>query len=209
MLRTKKDLAIRVLVSTFIMGGVLSTLLFGKHLFVLFKLNSPLFLLMVAFITYIGAYFAYLAFVGALSDRLRNSLFLLCSGALGSFLGVLVPTLPVIGISILFSLADIILITRNTLEEIVGTDEYEELITKVAFLNRDWGIGIGDLTCFSMIVANSSLSYGFFAGGVSLLLILIGSLLSIALTIRNVRIPGLPISTALGLLPSILLWLYS
>ena len=84
-----------------------------------------------------------------------------------------------------------------------------KMIMKVAFTNRKWGIGIGDLTCFSMIVANSSVSYGVLVGGLSLLLILVGSLLSLALTIRMIRIPGLPISTILGLMPSILLLLYS
>jgi hypothetical protein len=186
---------------------MLSTLLFAKHLFILLKLESPLFLLVVAFVAYIGTYFAYLAFVEALSDRTRNVLFLVCSGTLGSFLGVLVPTFSVIGISLLFSLADIILIGRSTVEKIVGKNEYEKLIMRVAFSNREWGIGIGDLTVFSMIVANSSVSFGVFVGGLSLLLILVGSLLSLVLTIRLIRIPGLPISTVLGLLPSILLLL--
>ena len=208
-LKTKRELAFRVLVSTFIIGGMLSTLLFGKHLFVILKLESPLFLLVVAFVAYIGSYFAYLAFIDALSNRARNRLFLLCSGTLGSFLGVLVPTLPVIGISLLFALVDIILISRNTVEKIVGKEEYEKLIMKVAFSNRKWGIGIGDLTCFAMIVANSSVSYGVFVGGLSLLLVLVGSLLSLAFAIRFIRIPGLPISTILGLLPSILLLLPS
>ena len=208
-LKTKRELAFRVLVSTFIIGGMLSTLLFGKHLFVILKLESPLFLLVVAFVAYIGSYFAYLAFIDALSNRARNRLFLLCSGTLGSFLGVLVPTLPVIGISLLFALVDIILISRNTVEKIVGKEEYEKLIMKVAFSNRKWGIGIGDLTCFAMIVANSSVSYGVFVGGLSLLLVLVGSLQSLAFAIRFIRIPGLPISTILGLLPSILLLLPS
>ena len=209
LLKTRKNLATRILVATFIMGGMLSTLLFAKHLFVLLKLESPLFLLIVAFVAYIGSYFAYLAFVEALSDRLRNLLFLLCSGTLGAFLGVLVPTLPVIGISLLFSLIDTILISRSTLEKIVGKREYQKMIMNVAFLSKEWGIGIGDLTIFSMIVANSSVSYGVLVGSLSLLLILAGSLLSLLLLMRMVRIPGLPISTALGLSPSILLLLYS
>jgi hypothetical protein len=208
-LKTKRELAMRVLVSTFIIGGMLSTLLFGKHLFVILELESPLFLLVVAFVAYIGSYFAYLAFIDALSNKARNRLFLVCSGTLGSFLGVLVPTLPVIGISLLFALIDVILIRRSTVEKIVGKDEYEKLIMKVAFSSNEWGIGIGDLTCFSMIVASSSLSFGVLAGGLSLLLILMGSLVSSALTIRMIRIPGLPISTVLGLLPSIILLLSS
>lgn len=202
-LKTKRNLAIRVLVATFIIGGMLSTLLFGKHIFVLLNFESPLFLLVVAVVAYVGTYFAYLAFIESLSDNAKNTLFLICSGTLGSFLGVLMPTLPVIGISIFLSVADIILIGRNTVEKIVGETEYEKLLVKVAFSNKNWGIGIGDLTCYSMIVANSSVNYGVFVGALSLFLILIGSLLSLVLTMKLVRIPGLPISTMLGLLPSI------
>jgi hypothetical protein len=208
-LKTKRNLAIRVLVSSFIMGGMLSTLLFGKHIFLLLNFESPLFLLIVAFVAYGGAYFAYLAFIEALSNKTRNILFLVCSGTLGSFLGVLVPMLPVIVISLFLSTVDIILIRRNTVEDIVGKAEYESLIMKLAFSNKDWGIGIGDLTCYSMIVANTSISYGAPAGGLSLLLILIGSFFSLLLTIKMIRIPALPISTVLGLIPSILLTLGS
>ena len=202
-LKTRRDLAIRVLVSSFIMGGMLSTLLFGKHIFLLLNFESPLFLLIFAFVAYGGAYFAYLAFVEALSSKARNALFLVCSGTLGSFLGVLVPIIPVIVISLFLSVADIILISRSTVENIVGETEYERLIMKLAFSNKEWGIGIGDLTCYSMIVANTSVSYGAFAGGLSLLLVLIGSFLSLMLTIKMIRVPGLPISAVLGLLPAI------
>ncbi len=202
-LRTRKEVALRILVATFIIGGMLSTLLFGKHIFILLNLDSPLFLLVVAVVTYVGTYFAYLAFVEALSDRARNMLFVVCSGTLGSFLGVLVPTLAVIGISLFLSVADIFLISRNTVEKIVGEAEYEKLIMKLAFSNREWGIGIGDLICYAMVVSNTSMIFGIFAGSLSLLLILIGSFLSLALTIRIIRLPGLPIPVALGLLPSI------
>lgn len=202
-LRTKRALAIRVLVSSFIMGGMLSALLFGKHIFLLLNFESPLFLLVVAFVGYIGTYFAYLAFIDALSDKTRNALFLVCSGTLGSFLGILVPVLPVIVISLFLSVADTILISRHTVEDIVGETQYERLIMKLAFSNKEWGIGIGDLTCYSMIVANTSVSYGAFAGSLSLLLILIGAFFSLLLAMKMIRVPGLPISAVLGLLPSI------
>ncbi len=206
-LKTKREVALRILVATFIIGGMLSTLLFGKHLFILLNLESPLFLLVVAFVAYIGAYFAYLSFVDALSDRARNALFVVCSGTLGSFVGVLVPILPVIGISLFLSVADLILINRGVVEEIVGEAEYEKLIMKLAFSNRKFGIGIGDLTCYSMVVSSSAVSYGFLVGGLSLLLILVGSLLSLVLAMRMVRIPGLPIAMGLGVLPSIVMLL--
>lgn len=208
LLKTKREAALRILVATFIIGGMLSTLLFAKHVFILLNLESPLFLLVVAVVAYIGTYFAYLAFVEALSDRARNTLFVVCSGTLGSFLGVLVPILPVIGISLFLSVADIVLISRSTVEKIVGEAEYEKLIMKLAFSNRESGIGIGDLTCYAMVVSSASVSFGVLAGGLSLLLILIGALLSLALAIRMVRIPGLPISIVLGLLPSIAMLIF-
>ncbi len=201
-LKTRSEVALRILVATFIIGGMLSTLLFGKHLFILLNLASPLFLLVVAFVAYVGTYFAYLVFVESLSDRARNILFVICSGALGAFLGVLMPILPVIGIALFLSVADLILIYRSTVEKIVGEAEYERLIMKLSFSSRGWGIGIGDLTCYSMVVSSSSLSYGVLVGGLSLLLILVGSLLSLVLAIRMVRIPGLPVAMVLGLLPS-------
>jgi len=204
-LKTRREVALRILIATFIIGGMLSTLLFAKQIFILLNLESPLFLLVVAVVAYIGTYFAYLAFVEALSDRARNMLFVVCSGTLGSLLGVLVPILPVIGISLFLSVADIILVSRGTVEKIVGEAEYEKLIMKVAFSNREWGIGIGDLTCYAMVVANSLLNFGIFAGSLSLLLILIGSFITLGLTIRMFRVSGLPIPVALGLTPSIIL----
>ncbi|MBT0159767.1 hypothetical protein G4O51_07260 [Candidatus Bathyarchaeota archaeon A05DMB-2] len=207
-LKKRREVALRILVAAFIIGGMLSTLLFGKHLFILLNLESPLFLLVVAFVAYVGTYFAYLAFVEALSDRARNMLFVVCSGTLGAFLGVLLPTLAVVGIALFLSGADLILIHRSTVEKIVGEAEYERLIMKLSFSNKGWAIGIGDLTCYSMVVSSSSLSYGVFVGGLSLLLILVGSFLSLALAVRLVRVPGLPIAVMLGVLPSLVMLLF-
>ena len=198
--------ALRIVVAAFILGGMLSTLLFGKLVFSLLHLNSPLLLIVVAFVAYVGVYFAYLSIVDALSDRMKNLLFVFCSGALGSFLGVLLPAVPVVGISLFLSALDFLLIRRKTVENIVGEETYEKLVFNVAISNEDWGIGIGDLTCYSMVVSSTSVTFGFSIGMVSLLLILLGSLISITLTLRRVRLPGLPIPVALGLIPSIMLF---
>lgn len=203
--KKRREFALKILVAAFILGGVLSTLLFGKLVFNLLGLDSPLLLIVVAIVAYFGAYFAYLVMVDALSNRMKNLLFVICSGALGSFLGVLIPAIPVVGISLFLSVLDLVLIKRKTVENIVGEERYEKLVTNVAFANQEWGIGIGDLTCYAMVVANTLINFGIVAGSLSLLLILIGSFLSLALTIRMVRLPGLPIPVALGLLPSITL----
>jgi hypothetical protein len=203
--KKRPDFALKILVAAFILGGVLSTLLFGKLIFNLFGLDSPVFLVVVAIVAYAGAYFAYLVLVDALSDRMKNLLFVICSGVLGSFLGVLLPTVPVIGVSVFLSVLDLILIKRKTVESIVGEETYGKLVINIAFSKKDWGIGIGDLTCYAMVVSNALVTFGVFAGSLSLFLILIGSFISLALTIRMFRLPGLPIPVTLGLLPLIIL----
>jgi len=205
LLKKRRELALKILVSTFILSGILSTLLFTKLIFTSLGLEFPLLLIVTAFVTYIGAYFAYLVLVDALSDIKKNMLFVICSAALGSFIGVLVPTLPIIGISLFLSVADLILIKRKTVEKMVGEVTYEKLITGITFLNKEWGIGIGDLTCYSIVVSNTAVNFGVLTGGLSLLMISLGSFLSLALTIKMVRTPGLPIPMVLGLLPSIVL----
>jgi hypothetical protein len=208
LLKKRRELALKILVSTFILSGILSTLLFTKLIFIYLELESPILLIVMAFITYIGAYFAYLVFVEALSDRKKNILFVICSAALGSFIGILVPTLPIIFSSIFLSIADLILIKKQTVEKMVGKVTYEKLITGITYSNMEWGIGIGDLTCYSVVVSNTAVNFGVLAGGLSLLMISIGSLLSLAMTMRIVKIPGLPVPMMLGLLPSILMLFY-
>jgi len=205
----RPQFALRIVVAAFILGGVLSTLLFGKLVFDLLHIDSPLLLIVVAVTGYFGAYSAYLAIIDALSERMKNLLFVVCSGALGSFLGVLLPTVPVAGISLFLSVLDLFLIKGKTVENIVGEETYEKLIFNVAFSNQEWGIGIGDLTCYSIVVSSALVNFGFFTGVLSLFLILIGSLISLALTIRVVRLPGLPIPIVLGLIPSIILMFFS
>jgi hypothetical protein len=202
--RKRKELAIRIMVATFIISGVLATLLFTKLVFNTLKLEFPIILIVAAIVTYIGAYFGYLVIVDNISNKTRNTLFIICSGILGSFFGVLVPTFAIVLSLLLLSLADVYLIKKKTVEKVFGEIAYEKMITEITFSNKNWGIGIGDLTCYSIVVANTAINFGFLLGTVSLLLILVGSFLSLRITFRRGRLPGLPISIILGLLPAII-----
>jgi hypothetical protein len=202
--KKRRELAVRILVATFILSGIMSILLFTKLLFNTLKLEFPLILIVVAIVTYIGAYFGYLVIIDSISNRMRNTLFIICSGILGSFFGVLVPTFPIIVSLLLLSFVDIILIKRKTVEKIFGETAYEKILTEIAFSSKEWGIGIGDLTCYSIIVANTAANFGFLSSVFSLLLILVGSFLSLRITLSKGRLPGLPVSIILGLLPAII-----
>jgi hypothetical protein len=202
--KKRRELAVRVLVATFIFSGILAVLLFTKLLFNTLNLQFPLLLMVVAIVTYIGAYFGYLVLVDSISNRMRNTLFIICSGILGCFFGVLVPPFTIIVSLLLLSFVDIVLIKRKTVEKIFTEIAYEKLLTEVTFSNKEGGIGIGDLTCYSIIVANTAANFGFLSSALALLLILVGSLLSLRITLSRGRLPGLPASIVLGLLPAII-----
>lgn len=205
LIKNREKLAIKILVATFILSGILSTLLFVKLIFNSIFFESPIILIISGFVTYIGAYFAYLVLVEALSERKKNLLFIISSGALGSFVGVLIPVIPIIGISLLLSVIDLILIQRKSLKKILGESNYENMIIEISVSNKKWGIGIGDLTCYSMVVSNTLSNFGILPGIFSLILILIGSVLSFKLTLKKGRFPGLPITLILGLIPLIIM----
>lgn len=131
--RIRTQTASKLLVAMFIEGGMLAILLFGKLLFISLGLESPIFLVFVAIVAYIGSYFVFLSFANSLSRKAKNRLF---------------------------------------------------------------------------IVSSASANFGLVASGFSLLLILVGALVTMKLTSKQRHVPGLPIATALGLLPSIFLLVF-
>ncbi len=196
-------MAAKILVAMFIEGGMLAILLFGKLLFITLGLETPIFLVFVAIIAYIGSYFAFLSFVDQLSRSGRNRLFVIASGSLGSFLGLLLPIPVIIVVSVILAVADTFLIQTEVFKGFLGETQYEKVIIEMAFSTSEWGIGIGDLISYSMIVSGASANFGLVIGGLSLVLILVGAVFTMSLAKKQRYVPGLPIATALGLLPSL------
>ena len=197
------QLASKILIAMFIEGGMLAILLFGKLLFISLGLASPVFLVFVAIVAYIGSYLVFLSFVGSLSRKAKNRLFILSSGSLGSFLGLLLPLPIIIVVSIILAIADAILIQTKFFKGFLGEAQYEKMIIEMAFSTSEWGIGIGDLISYSMIVSGTLANFGLVIGGLSLLFILVGAIITMSFTVKQRQVPGLPIAAVLGLLPSI------
>jgi hypothetical protein len=204
-LRKFKKLTIaKVLVFIFIEGGMLSILLFGKLLFTLLGFDNPIFILFFLAIAYTCTYFAFLNFFDSLSLKARNRLFIISSGSLGSFLGLLIPIVGIIVILIILSGIDLFLIQTNFFKKKLGQLNHEKFIFEMAFSTNDWGIGIGDLICYSIIVSSTFANFGIIIGSFSLFLLILGSLLTMKFTTKEKNMPGLPISLGLGILPSLI-----
>ena len=201
--KIKSLMVAKILVFLFIEGGMLSILLFGKLLLSYSKLDNSIFIIFFVGVAYVCTYFAFLTFFDSLSLKGRNRLFVVSSGSLGSFLGLLIPIIPIIVVLILLSFIDLILIQNNFFQKRIGFFEHELFIFEMAFITQEWGIGIADLICYSMIVSSTSANFGLIIGSFSLILILIGSLFTMKMTSKQKYIPGLPVTSILGLLPAI------
>jgi len=207
--KTGKEIAVRILVSFYILAGCYSMLLIGRLVFFMSGSDSQLLLLVPAAATFVGMFGAFLVFIDSISRKARNRLFVVSSGAFGALMGVVVPATYVLTTLIALSIADMILVLKRSVQKTFGETKYEELLQQLTFSTREWGIGIGDLVCYSIIAANTSVYFGVYAGIISLALILFGSYITIKMAAKQTRFPGLPIPIGLGLLPSISLLLLS
>jgi len=207
--KTGKEIAVRILVSFYILAGCYSMLLIGRLVFFMSGSDSQLLLLVPAAATFVGMFGAFLVFIDSISRKARNRLFVVSSGAFGALMGVVVPATYVLTTLIALSIADMILVLKRSVQKTFGETKYEELLQQLTFSTREWGIGIGDLVCYSIIAANTSVYFGVYAGIISLALILFGSYITIKMAAKQTRFPGLPIPIGLGLLPSIILLLLS
>jgi len=207
--KTGKEIAVRVLASFYILAGCYSILLVSRLVFIMTGSDSQLLLLVPAAATFVGMFGGFLVFIGNLPVRERNRLFVISSGAFGALMGVIMPTSLVLGVLITFSIADTILVLNKSIQKSFGEMKYEEILQQLTFSTTEWGIGIGDLICYSIITANTSIYFGIYPGILSLVLVLIGSYITMKVAIKHSRFPGLPIPTALSLLPSLCLLLFS
>ena len=207
--KTGKEIAVRVLASFYIIAGCYSILLVSRLVFIMTGSDSQLLLLIPAAATFVGMFGGFLVFIGNLPVRERNRLFVISSGAFGALIGVIMPTSLVLGVLITFSIADTILVLNKSIQKSFGELKYEEILQQLTFSTTEWGIGIGDLICYSIITANTSIYFGIYPGILSLVLVLVGSYITMKVAAKQSRFPGLPIPTALSLLPSLCLLLFS
>jgi len=148
--------------------------------------------------------------ITALADfaifRMRSSvcnLVVLClGGALGTFLGVSIPTLSAVLILVSLAVYDTFAVYHGPVGKIAhsGLEKFRGL----SFSFRNIQMGLGDLTFYSMLSGHVLLYFGFIPCLASIIGILFGCLLAFKLLERKGMFPGLPLPIVLGLTPLII-----
>lgn len=130
-------------------------------------------------------------------SRACNLVVLCLGGALGTFLGVSIPTLSAILILGFLAIYDVFAVYHGPVGKIArsGLDQLRGL----SFSFKDIQMGLGDLTFYSMLSGHMLLYFGLVPCLASIIGILFGCLLAFKMLERKGMFPGLPFPTLFGL----------
>jgi len=133
--------------------------------------------------------------------RISNVVILLLGGGLGAFLGVSIPVYSAIVILAFLAIYDIYAVYRGPVGKMAqqGLEELHGL----SFYFRDFQMGLGDLTFYSMLTAVVLTTAGPILCAASAVGILGGVLIVLKMLEKRGMFPGLPFPVFLGLLPLI------
>lgn len=135
-------------------------------------------------------------------SRICNSIVLCLGGALGAFLGAVVPTLSAILILCFLSVYDVLAVYHGPVGKIAFSGL--EQLHGLSFSFKDIQMGLGDLTFYSMLSGHMLLNFGFISCAASIISILFGCFLSFKMLERKGMFPGLPFPIIFGLTASLL-----
>ena len=199
--KLKKEYATDAFIVAYLVVGTIFTLLLGRKFFNVPANSLPLIYILFGAVAYVGFYSIYLVLTGSLSGKLRNFVFTFYSSVIGVFLGLSLSASSAIAVALALSLVDMFWVYRR-----LGRveDRFERFMVVSASSAGRWGIGLGDLTCYAMLVTCAFVSFGLATCVISTLLILLGSVSSMKGAERYTIFPGLPLSVGLGTIPILL-----
>jgi len=144
------------------------------------------------------AYFA----IFRVRSRVCNLVVLCLGGALGTFLGVSIPTLSAILILGFLAVYDVFAVYHGPVGKIARSGL--EQLHGLSFSFKDIQMGLGDLTFYSMLSGHMLLYFGFISCLASIIGILFGCLLAFRMLEKKGMFPGLPFPTFFGLAAGLL-----
>ena len=135
-------------------------------------------------------------------NRTCDVIVLCLGGALGTFLGISIPTSSAILILVFLAIYDVFAVYHGPVGKIAHSGL--EQLRGLSFSFKDIQMGLGDLTFYSMLSGHILLYFGFIPCLASIAGILFGCLLAFKMLERKRIFPGLPFPILFGLTTSLL-----
>ncbi len=192
-----------ILVLTFTLVGTISGLVLLKILFEASGVFPALFLLAIP-LGYLGVRWSFLAYLGSLSRRRTSFLLVASSTLLGTLIGASFPAVFTMVFLAGLAIMDFLVVETDFLARLIGSRNYDS-VTSVTTLPLETSfVGIGDFLAYSMLVAMSLQLIGIYGAIETIVLILVGALVTLQITRMRSKTAGLLIPVGLGLIPVIL-----
>ena len=200
-LRRRGEQVARLVITGIAIAGTLSGLLLLKTWFDASIMVPAIFYVSAAPLGYLGLYLSVRNYLGLLSERKTSLLLSGSASFLGALVGFLFPPLFTIFFLFALSLLDIMMVESDALRRTVGYRRFESIISLATVPLEKQVVGIGDLLAYSMLTVASLRSGNLYVAGATIILILIGALITSKAAKSRLRMPGLPIPVFLGAMP--------
>lgn len=188
-----------------IAGGLLTLFLSGFLSIHLFRLFPSL---LAGFLVWLCDLFIALSIaftiVGIFSEETRNLMYMMYSSVAGGFLALGIPMFSMVYILLSVCIIDLVLYRAGILRRMADLSKGEAIFFHFRYSDMELMIGLGDLVYYSMFASYSLVNFGPLTAALSVILILIGWVLTFSVTTRSEIFAGLPIPIVLGLVPVIL-----
>jgi len=159
--------------------------------------NMETFILVSSLLITVLAYFV----IFGMHNKVCDLVVLCLGGALGTFLGVSIPTLSAILILGFLAIYDAFAVYYGPVGKIAHSGL--EQLRGLSFSFKDIQMGLGDLTFYSMLTSRVLFDCGPFFCFASIIGVLLGVFLAFKMLEKEGIFPGLPFPIALGVIPLI------
>jgi hypothetical protein len=150
---------------------------------------------------YLGLNWSVRGYFGSLSHRKATSLTLASATLLGALIGTSLVTVVAITFLVVLTTLDVIIVESNTVQAIVGTTSYDQVISVVTLQFDKYAIGLGDFLAYSILTSTALRILGFSGAIETSILILLGVAATFKVMRKSGKAPGLLLPVGLGLIP--------
>lgn len=203
-LRLHGERAARLLMTGIAVAGILSGLILLQFWTSTSTIGQATFYLVAAPVAYLGLYASLRYYRGSFSEKKAVALLSVSTSLLGCLLGLFFPVIFAVLLLLSLAILDVVFVENDLLRKVVGLRRVDSVLSITTLPISVFGIGLGDLLAYSILATASFVSEGAYVAAASILMMLLGIMLTLRIARNRQLFAGLPIPIMLGLTPTIL-----
>lgn len=165
---------------------------------------APIIFLIALPVGYLGLNWSLKGYFGSLSQKKTSVLMIASATLLGSLIGTSLPTFFAIVFLMILTGLDVVVVETNTVTNLVGPAHYDDVVSVVTLPLKKHLVGLGDFLAYSILTSATLHVTGVYGAIETVILILVGAIVTFKITKLRKRAPGLLVPIGLGVVPLVL-----